>query len=1457
MTMYGIKQTVRVLGISLAVFLVLLIAVFGLAQTEAGKRQVTAMAAMLLSQGTDVKVQFGRLEGMVPFDLRLDHFSVSDKRGVWLEVADATFRWSAADLLRGRIHITELGAAAIELTRMPKGREVKKPVETRPPEGLKWLQSLIVDRVSVDRLATGTEVLGEKAVFELKGRIMAFDPACGRVSSLRMQRIDGVKAGALVTAALKGEPAVLALRVDAEEGAGGFVAAMFGDRISGPFVFALAGEAPVTAWKGKMHAGIGQAGDFDATIEVCVSDDRKGITLSVDGGMQLAHASVPARLAPLLAGRNSFAVTAGFTQARGIEIDRCTLETETAALQLNGLLDLKTERLQGDFSLRIDDLSALQAVAECELAGSVALNGKFSGAAFQPRVAISVKLTGLEAEKIRASSIEGTLDLDFPGPLASPFPGLRISGDGAADGLVWQGAEPLPETSITWSLIAEGPVDNAISISKLELAGETLTLAASGRVGVEDLTGKAEIELGIHDLTPLSRFLGFELSGSTRVCASLEGNGRQSVFSARIRGKANIAEQDDSFLSAILAPEVVCAADIKLEEGTRLTISDFFVETAAAKLTAETCLDLSSKAVSGGWQFTLPQLEALSDVIRRPVAGSLRVDGEIGGSFDMARLKARATGNDLLMDGLNFEELDLTLFADGLPAKPEGRIRLDLRHGEDTILAEAGYILEDRRLLFSPIFVQALAGELTGKLAFDMKSLLVRGDLDAACSDLSGLSVFLGEKLGGSVDLGVQFVSSEERQDVEFRFKGHDLATPFGDAGEVRLTGSVKDVYGAARGTAEIEARAIQEGELALATLSFSASGDKEEIAFSGSADGRYDTPFDVQAEGVLKVSAKGERLEITRFQGTCGDLPVAIAGPATFRHTLEGYSLDRLALNLGQGNLHASGNLGDKQVNITVDIEGLPLEALRPAGVPADLSGFMTGHLTATQEGGQVNAMVQLHVTEVRPADSDRCFATVAAEAELRKGKVSANLTLEGLAEKPIKARLNLPVTLFLAPFDLKLPPEGDLEGHLAGEIDLARVGALLILNDQSIRGRLDVTLAVAGTVAAPNMTGTAHLYGGGYENVRSGTVLTNFDVRMPIKDSMIIIEETKGSDGNNGTVSISGRLDFSADKGSPFECDLVLKDATVCRLDELTVVAGGQVSLSGTPAEALLSGKLEVKSVEIRIPDRLPPEIAELEIVEINHPAGEPEHEPPSQRTSSRKLLLDFAIESPARIFLRGRGLDSEWGGAVRVTRSTDDPMITGDLSVLRGHFDFMGKRFSLNQGSLFFYGASPPDPFLDITCKVKSNDITAFLRASGPISALEGSISSEPPLPSDEIISRLLFGRASSEITPIQGLQLAYALNTLAGGQGGGWDVMGYTRNLLGVDRLDVKQSDENGELTVGAGMYVNRHVYLELEQGLSPGSGKGTVQVEITPDVTIESEIGGELDAGIGIRWKHDY
>ena len=84
------------------------------------------------------------------------------------------------------------------------------------------------------------------------------------------------------------------------------------------------------------------------------------------------------------------------------------------------------------------------------------------------------------------------------------------------------------------------------------------------------------------------------------------------------------------------------------------------------------------------------------------------------------------------------------------------------------------------------------------------------------------------------------------------------------------------------------------------------------------------------------------------------------------------------------------------------------------------------------------------------------------------------------------------------------------------------------------------------------------------------------------------------------------------------------------------------------------------------------------------------------------------------------------------------------------------------------------------------------------------------------------------------------------------------MGHARDLLGVDQLEIKQSgEESGEVSIGAGKYLGEGVYLEVERGLGPGSAKGRVEVEVTPHITVETDVGGDFDPGFGIKWKRDY
>jgi translocation and assembly module TamB len=199
---------------------------------------------------------------------------------------------------------------------------------------------------------------------------------------------------------------------------------------------------------------------------------------------------------------------------------------------------------------------------------------------------------------------------------------------------------------------------------------------------------------------------------------------------------------------------------------------------------------------------------------------------------------------------------------------------------------------------------------------------------------------------------------------------------------------------------------------------------------------------------------------------------------------------------------------------------------------------------------------------------------------------------------------------------------------------------------------------------------------------------------------------------------------------------------------------------------------------------------------------------------------------------------------------------PSITGTLSVVRGSVNVLGKRFELKKGSLLLDGSSPPSPTIDVEAEAKSREIVATLHLIGPVQALEMKLSSDPPFPSDEILSRLLFGRSASNITPLQAIQLADSINTLA--RGGGIDLLGRTRQVLGLDQLTLKQTGKTEETTaLSAGKYLSEEVYIEVEQGISAETGKASLIWEITPNISVETEVGVNAEAGIGVNWRWDY
>ena len=233
---------------------------------------------------------------------------------------------------------------------------------------------------------------------------------------------------------------------------------------------------------------------------------------------------------------------------------------------------------------------------------------------------------------------------------------------------------------------------------------------------------------------------------------------------------------------------------------------------------------------------------------------------------------------------------------------------------------------------------------------------------------------------------------------------------------------------------------------------------------------------------------------------------------------------------------------------------------------------------------------------------------------------------------------------------------------------------------------------------------------------------------------------------------------------------------------------------------------------------------------------------------------VALDIIIEMPGRVFVRGRGLDSEWGGRLSVQGTSAEPLVSGEVKVVRGQLSVVGKPFKLKEGKVTLPKAAGSEPQLDVTAVNEGKDLIVTANLSGPPSKLDLELTSVPELPRDEIISRVLFGKSAASLSAAEAAQLALALNDLASGSD--TDLLGLARRTVGVDVLRV-QTTEEGAAAVEAGKYVTEDIYVGVEQGTTTESSTAEVEIELTPNITLESEVTGTGASKSGVRFQWDY
>ncbi|MDO5528232.1 MAG: translocation/assembly module TamB domain-containing protein [Paracoccus sp. (in: a-proteobacteria)] len=1025
--------------------------------------------------------------------------------------------------------------------------------------------------------------------------------------------------------------------------------------------------------------------------------------------------------------------------------------------------------------------------------------------------------------------------------------------------------------------------DGGFQIEELRLTNPQISLQGEGQLAADDLN--ADIVLNIPELARFGRDFGGALNAKATLVSEPDGARRLSITGTGqdlAFGEA-LADGMLTGLTQIDIQGVERGGDIEID---RAHIVNRHAEITASGVIAETGTDaradlrITDLAVLGlGWSgsaeaeatlldagageraFTLDgtvQNFALGQTeMDRAFAGETRVIARGTERSGVVTLDVARISNDLMnaeaqgVVGPRQIDLDATINASDLSflgrgiagaVEAEGRIT---QEGERRSVDLSGHSQDLR------IGIAQADAALRGRTVFT-----IRGEQDETGFRIDGARIenpqVFAEAQGTYGDQGTDLNARVRSPDISFLGGGF--------SGALDLTGTLADQAGVRRFDVSGTGTNLALGQ----TQADGALAGQTQIAATGTEQGGV---FNIESAQITNP-----RLNISG-SGTVGPGVTDVSG------RVAASDLSFIGGGL-RGAVDANIRFADAPGGIQrIEASGTA-NNLAVGNTQADrlLAGQTRFDTVALLDGGQVN---------IQRLDARNPQAQIIASGDPRQAvELDARLTnldllvpgLTGPAQVigTIQQQdgaygLNLAAT---APGGTRAQISGSAQSDFSSaDIQVSGVSNAAILNPlirtRSVEGPVSFDLRLAGPPELDSLTGTIRLTDVSVAEPRLGMRLQGVNLTAQLDRGLIQLDGG-GQMAAGGAISVSGPINL---RGQPsLDVAIRLNDLVVRDPALYEARLNGVLTASGVLAEgALISGTINVAEAELRIPStglggarQIPEIIHRRDSWQVRTTRARAGLEPfgslaaqqanlggPAATPPAVPLRLNINIEAPNQIFVRGRGVDAELGGSVRLTGTARDMVPIGFFELIRGRLDLLGRRFDLSEGLIELQGDFRP--LIRLVATNVQSDITTMIIIDGELMEPDIRFESTPELPEEEVLSHLLFGRGLENITALQAAQLANAIAVLAGQGGAG--IVDTLRDSIGLDDLDLTTDDE-GNVAVRAGRYLSRNVYTDVEIG-GDGESRVNLNLDITPNLTARGSVGTDGNSRLGIYFDRDY
>ncbi len=852
-------------------------------------------------------------------------------------------------------------------------------------------------------------------------------------------------------------------------------------------------------------------------------------------------------------------------------------------------------------------------------------------------------------------------------------------------------------------------------------------------------------------------------------------------------------------------------------------------------------------ASSDGTRFELTALEADSRGLQLGSVGHASVE-RLADGVRVTGLELRAGAQQLDVDGsihgdrvsqlrLRAAELDLALLGalagvDGLSGRFSGTAQLD----GPLPLPQGGVRgrLDDARVRG----VRIARLDLDATLHAERASLRLQAREPAATLELDLPVAALGQPASAWRDPGVRVRLDTDALDAAelASLLGGPTARGLLDA-HLELRGG--EPWPALHGALDVRALEIDAAGLpgaVDAALAFAGQTLRiDELVVTGGAE-----PAQISGELTLAGTPARPRVQIERLD-IDGPARARLAEPAELVLVGGGARFERLVIASDAGSLELAGQISARRVD-DLHVVSHGLDPGRIAGrddlggrIDADLR--LDGALPIPHASGTL----VWHEPRWGEARLDRLDARL--QSDTAAFRLDLNAQRDG--REALSAQLQAPVRVSeLA--DLMTHPDARAQVRASG-FDLAWLAPLL---PRSWRpsGALDADVKLRGAPGGPVPEGELRL-----EGARFHVALLRQDVG-PVR-ARIVVEPDRlrfaplRVPARRGSLELTGSLGIPWTTGPRADLVAALDGFEVRRPGLLQTRVHGELKLEGPLDAPRLRGDVELREMLVQLPegdDRL---AREIRVIGLDDDVTRED----ASRSGAR-ASWDVTVRVPRGTWVRGLGANVEIEGELQASSEAGaPPRYAGAMRIVRGTYRLEGRSFDIQQGVAAFTGSTELDPQIHLVALRRVRDVTIIAVLSGWSSDPQLELQSEPPLPRDDLLAYLIFGRPTDQV----GGQNDRALAAVAGEMAGRIAMERFSGLLLERLPIDTIELDAGGEAgpSLGVGKYVRDDVFVRYRQTIE--GEEVEVEWQVTPDVSVQSEISSEGAGGADLIWSRDY